>query len=78
LREQIAYLHDLKRLADFKFGTRSVLFRRGASGMVVDLLLYALLLRAGITLPVARALAIFIAMSWNFTFNRWSGWYLVA
>jgi dolichol-phosphate mannosyltransferase len=38
--------------------------------MAVDLLIYALLLRAGAALPVARALAIFIAMSWNFALNR--------
>ena len=73
LREQINYLRHLKRLADFKFGGWSQLGQFcivGASGMVVDLLIYALLLRAGVALPVARALAIFIAMSWNFALNR--------
>jgi dolichol-phosphate mannosyltransferase len=38
--------------------------------MAVDLLIYALLLRGGVALPVARALAIFVAMSWNFALNR--------
>jgi dolichol-phosphate mannosyltransferase len=73
LREQINYLRHLKRLADFKFGGWSQLGQFsvvGASGMAVDLLAYALLLRAGVALPVARALAIFIAMSWNFALNR--------
>ena len=73
LREQINYLRHLKRLADFKFGGWSQLGQFclvGASGMAVDLLIYALLLRAGVALPVARALAIFIAMSWNFALNR--------
>jgi dolichol-phosphate mannosyltransferase len=73
LREQINYLRHLKRLADFRFGGWSQLGQFcvvGASGMAVDLLIYALLLRGGVALPVARALAIFIAMSWNFALNR--------
>jgi len=73
LREQINYLRHLKRLADFKFGGWAQLAQFcivGASGMAVDLLIYALLLRASVVIPVARALAIFIAMSWNFALNR--------
>jgi dolichol-phosphate mannosyltransferase len=73
LREQINYLRHLKRLADFKFGIWSQLGQFclvGASGMAVDLMIYVLLLGAGVALPVARALAIFIAMSWNFALNR--------
>ena len=73
LREQINYLRHLKRLADFRFGGWSQLGQFcvvGVSGMAVDLLIYALLLRGGVALPVARALAIFIAMSWNFALNR--------
>jgi dolichol-phosphate mannosyltransferase len=73
LREQINYLRHLKRLADFRFGAWSQLGQFcvvGVSGMAVDLLLYALLLRGGVALPVARALAIFIAMSWTFALNR--------
>jgi putative flippase GtrA len=42
----------------------------GASGMGVDLLVCALLLQAGVALLVARAIAILIAMSWNFALNR--------
>jgi dolichol-phosphate mannosyltransferase len=73
LREQINYLRHLKRLADFKFGAWSQLgqfYIVGASGTVVDLLIYALLLQAGVGLPPARALAIFAAVSWNFIINR--------
>jgi dolichol-phosphate mannosyltransferase len=73
LREQINYLAHLKRLAHFKFGGWSQLAQfcmLGASGMAVDLVIYALLLRAGVFLPLARALSIFIAMSWNFVLNR--------
>ena len=73
LREQMNYLRHLKRLADFKFGAWSQLVQFyivGASGMVVDLLSYALLLRSGVALPLARALAIFVAIGWNFMLNR--------
>ena len=73
VRQQINYLRHLKRLADFKFGGWSQLAQFGlvgASGMAVDLLVFAVLLRAEVELPVARALAIFVAMSWNFAFNR--------
>lgn len=73
LREQINYLRHLKRLADFKYGGWSQLGQFllvGASGMVVDLLAYALLLRANVDVPIARALAIFAALSWNFALNR--------
>src|SRR5262249_32063687 len=45
LREQINYLRHLKRLADFKFGGWSQLAQFcmvGASGMAVDLVIYAL------------------------------------
>jgi dolichol-phosphate mannosyltransferase len=73
LREQVNYLRHLKRLADFKFGGWSQLVQFyivGASGMVVDLLSYALLLTSGVMLPLARALAIFVAIGWNFMLNR--------
>jgi dolichol-phosphate mannosyltransferase len=73
IREQINYLRHLKRLADFKFGGWSQLgqfFLVGASGVVVDLLTYAVLLRAGFMISLARALAIVMAMSWNFVINR--------
>lgn len=97
LREQLNYLAHVKRLADYKFGALSQLLQFcavGATGMVVDLSSYALLLGAlapltlalkllsilaagdflvlGALWPitVARALAIWIAMTWNFFWNR--------
>ena len=82
-------LRQLKRLLDHRFGMMSRLVQFcmvGASGMVVDLTLYALLQwlfarfwnlstgpsAAGFSWPLAMAgaLAIFTAMVWNFTLNR--------
>ena len=82
-------VRQLKRLLDHRFGTFSRLVQFcvvGASGMVVDLTLYALLQllfarfwslpagpsAAGFSWPLATAgaLAIFTAMVWNFTLNR--------
>jgi len=82
-------IRQLKRLVDYRFGTFSRLIQFcavGASGMVVDLTLYALLQllftrfwslpagpsAAGFSWPLATAgaLAIFTAMVWNFTLNR--------
>jgi dolichol-phosphate mannosyltransferase len=82
-------LRQLKRLLDHRFGTMSRLVQFcmvGASGVVVDLTLYALLQllfarfwhlpagpsAAGFSWPLATAgaLSIFAAMTWNFTLNR--------
>ncbi len=82
-------VRQLKRLLDHRFGTFSRLVQFcvvGASGMIVDLTLYALLQvlfarfwnlpagpsAAGFSWPLATAgaLAIFTAMVWNFTLNR--------
>jgi dolichol-phosphate mannosyltransferase len=82
-------IRQLKRLLDHRFGTMSRLVQFcmvGASGMAVDLTLYALLqllfarfwslpagaLASGFSWPLATAgaLAIFTAMVWNFTLNR--------
>ncbi len=82
-------VRQLKRLLDHRFGTMSRLVQFcmvGASGMVVDLTLYALLQllfarfwslpagspASGFSWPLATAgaLAIFTAMVWNFTLNR--------
>ena len=82
-------IRQLKRLLDHRFGTMSRLVQFcmvGASGMVVDLTLYALLQllfarfwslpagspASGFSWPLATAgaLAIFTAMVWNFTLNR--------
>ncbi len=82
-------VRQLKRLLDHRFGTFSRLVQFcvvGASGMVVDLTLYALLQlvfarfwslpagssAAGFSWPLATAgaLAISTALVWNFTLNR--------
>lgn len=73
LREQLNYIKHLKRLADFKFGwfSRFVQFCGvGTTGMVVDLSAYTLLLHVAMWDTVARALAIWLAMTWNFGLNR--------
>ncbi len=73
LREQVNYLRHLKRLADYKFGWLSRLGQFcliGAIGMMFDLVSYAILLRVGLLLSVARFIAIWIAMTWNFWLNR--------
>ncbi len=42
----------------------------GASGIMVDLGIYRGLLAAGLLNQAARAAAIFLAMNWNFAWNR--------
>ncbi len=74
LKEQFNYLRHLKRLADFKFGGLSQFVQFccvGGTGMVWDLGTFGLLLHLGAAVPVARALAIWVAMTWNFVLNRW-------
>ena len=71
-REQLNYLRHLGRLYAFRFeaGTCFVKFGLvGSSGVAVDLTAYWLLLSR---LPVvwASALAIWLAMTWNFFLNR--------
>jgi dolichol-phosphate mannosyltransferase len=73
LSEQIKYLRHLKRLLDFKYGNFSRLMQFclvGGTGVIVDLTFYRLLQGSNIPLDVARALAIGMAMTWNFFFNR--------
>ncbi|MBP88265.1 MAG: hypothetical protein CMJ64_16365 [Planctomycetaceae bacterium] len=72
LKEQINYLRHLRRLYVFKLGwlakpLQFVLI--GSTGMVVDLASYALLLSIA-SVSVARAVAIGVAMTWNFLLNR--------
>ena len=72
LREQINYLRHLKRLLDFKYGRWSRLLQFcfvGATGVVVDLVAFNLLLLV-VSLTVARALAVGVAMTSNFWCNR--------
>ena len=73
LREQINYIKHLKRLADFKYRefSRFVQFCLvGLTGMFVDLTMIGMLLRLQIKFWLARAIAIWVAMTWNFFLNR--------
>lgn len=73
LREQINYLKHLKQLADFKHGGIFPLVSFctvGLAGVVVDIATFGIFLRLGVPLAVARALAIWVAMTWNFLFTR--------
>ncbi|MFP6667896.1 MAG: glycosyltransferase family 2 protein [Pirellulales bacterium] len=72
LKEQINYLRHLKRLYEFKLGrlARPLKFCMvGSTGQAVDLSAFALLLAVA-PLSIARALAIWVAMTWNFWLNR--------
>lgn len=73
LIEQLNYIKHLKRLAEYKYGdlSRFALFCLvGSTGMMVDLATYSILLKSAVTMKVARAVAIWIAMTWNFILNR--------
>ncbi len=73
LREQLNYLRHLARLYRFRFPklTRFVSFGFvGASGAIVDLLIFVLLLRAGLGAWPAAVAAIWMAMTSNFVLNR--------
>jgi len=72
-REQLLYLLHLKRLYDYKFGRASRFIQFcviGASGVVVNLLALAGLQKLGLSQNFAYALAIWMAMTWNFVPNR--------
>jgi dolichol-phosphate mannosyltransferase len=72
LKEQVNYLRHLKRLYEFKLGraARPLQFALvGSTGLVVDLICF-MLLALVTALPVARAVAIWFAMTWNFYLNR--------
>jgi dolichol-phosphate mannosyltransferase len=69
---QLDDVRQLKRVLDNRFGTFSRLAQFcmvGASGMLVDLTLYALFQLAW-PLATAGVLSIFCALVWNFTLNR--------
>jgi dolichol-phosphate mannosyltransferase len=71
-KEQINYLRHLKRLFEYRWGSvlRPAQFALvGLSGVAVDLLCFALL-GAWLPLAGARAVAIWLAMTWNFVLNR--------
>jgi dolichol-phosphate mannosyltransferase len=72
LKEQVNYLKHLKRLFEYKAGRLAYPLQFaavGVSGMLVDLLSFVVL-QVWLSLAVARALSIFVAMSWNFVWNR--------
>jgi dolichol-phosphate mannosyltransferase len=71
-REQLNYLRHLGRLAEYKLRHLPKLLKFafvGASGSVVDLIAFAVVLLL-LPVPVARAIAIWVAMTWNFYWNR--------
>jgi dolichol-phosphate mannosyltransferase len=73
LTQQLLYLQHLRRLYIYKFGVWSQLMQFlivGAMGTAVNLAALTLFLSAGITVKLAVALAIFVAMSFNFILNR--------
>jgi len=72
LREQVNYLRHLKRLYEFRYRNwayASQFLLVGASGMVIDLVTFALLLH-WLPTGIARGGAIWVAMTWNFVLNR--------
>lgn len=71
-REQLNYVRHLGRLAEYKLRHLPKLLKFGfvgASGSVVDLIAFAVVLLV-LPVPVARAIAIWVAMTWNFYWNR--------
>jgi dolichol-phosphate mannosyltransferase len=72
LREQLNYVRHLGRLAEYRLRHLPRLLKFGfvgATGSVVDLLAFALVLLL-LPVPAARAVAIWVAMTWNFYWNR--------
>ncbi len=73
MTQQLLYLKHLRRLYIFKFGVWSQLLQFlvvGALGTLVNLAALTALLRVGIPTNAAIALAIFLAMGFNFALNR--------
>jgi dolichol-phosphate mannosyltransferase len=71
--EQMRYLKHLRRLYIYKYGTWSHLAQFllvGASGLLVNVLALTLLMRFEVSEKLAVALAIVVAMVWNFVLNR--------
>ena len=72
LREQLNYVRHLGRLAEYKLRHLPKLLKLGfvgASGSVVDLIAFAVVLLL-LPVPAARAVAIWVAMTWNLYWNR--------
>lgn len=77
LGEQVRYLQHLKRLAEFKYGAALQLLvfcLVGLTGTIVDLTLYTVLLVAMTPVAAARAVAIVVAMTWNYLLDRHITW----
>jgi dolichol-phosphate mannosyltransferase len=73
LKQQLLYLRHLRRLYIFKYGLWSQLMQFlvvGGLGTLVNLAALTLLMRTGLTVHTAVALAIFAAMCFNFVLNR--------
>jgi len=73
LKEQYNYLRHLMLLLHFRYGRASRFIRFclvGTSGMLIDLCSYAVLLSMLSSSYLSRAMAIFVAMNWNFAWNR--------
>jgi dolichol-phosphate mannosyltransferase len=74
LAEQARYILHLKRLYDYHYGKASRFLQFcliGASGVVVNLLTYSILLKLGLREGLAYALAIWVSLTWNFVPNRY-------
>lgn len=72
-RQQVNYLRHLGRLYQHRFGglVRAISFGLvGASGMVIDIAAYLSLQALGVEHRVARFLAFWPAVSWNWLVNR--------
>ncbi len=72
LVEQLNYLRHLGRLGRYKYHRTCELTQFalvGASGAVLDLCTFALLLSFGLDIPASRGLAIAGAVAWNFIGN---------
>ncbi len=70
--EQLKYLRHLRRLSDYKFGWFSKFVQFcfvGFSGLPIDLGSYALMLHGQVSVWLARAIAIWLAMTWNFALH---------
>jgi dolichol-phosphate mannosyltransferase len=73
LRQQMLYLQHLRRLYIFKFGAWTQLMQFlavGALGTIVNLVALSALLAMAVPQRPAIALAIFVAMGFNFVLNR--------
>lgn len=69
----INYFRKIKHSADSRYGNLSRFGQFcfvGLSGMCVDLAIYKALIDINIPMPASRALAIWVAMTWNFWINR--------